>query len=689
VGTALVKVFNPAPGGGLSNSVSFQINPRAACASQRTLPDGYVAGQAFQVTIQVTPLSGTKTYAVEDTPPSGWAVSGIDNSGQWDSANGKVKWGPFFDNQARTLHYSVTPPAGTTGTYSFLGTLSMDGVNSAICGNSSIEPSSNYHPADTNNNWRIEVGEVTAYGSAWKSGTPWSKPPNPIPIGYVTNAGLIWISSEVYHFDSTKTPPSCWVPGASGALRQMSLRSQVQASGSGSAVSSFNSTSYTPGVGVVVSIAVTPDASTQVYAVEDTPPSGWTVSGIDNGGQFDNANQKVKWGLFFDNTSRTLTYTATPPAGETGTKTFAGVASFDGTNVTIGGARTLSACCAGATLAVGMGRFGTNGGWVSTHAGKDGGFALQSWLHLPWNEYNATGGGVHVAVGDVDGDGLDEIVLGLGTGGGGWIAVLDDSAHGYALLKWIQVGWDAYNVSNGEVFPAVGDIDGDGRAEIIAGLGTGSQGWVEIFDDASTGYQHLAWRQVAWPVYNAANGTTHPAVGDLDGDGKAEIVLGLGSGGGGWIEVIQSSAGNYNHGSWLQVSWPAYNASNGTTYPAVGDIDGDGKAEIVLGLGSGGGGWVEFLDDKAAGYAHLNWFQLPWDAYNSANGETHPAVGNVDADSPAEIVFGLGRFQGHGGWLFAMDDATSNYATLGWFQIPWNAFSQDGGETFPAIGRPR
>jgi len=695
-GTAQVKVFNPAPGGGLSNSLSFQINPVTNCSAQRTLPDGYVAGQAFQVTIQVTPPSGTQTYAVEDTPPLGWAVSGIDNSGQWDSANGKVKWGPFFDSQARTLHYTVTPPAGAMGTYSFIGTLSMGGVNSAICGNSSIEPVSNYHPADTNSNSRVEVGEVTAYGSAWKSGTTWSKPPNPIPIGYVTNAGLIWISGEVYHFDSSRTPPACWVPGAgsplmtsNGALRQMSLRGQVQASGSGSAVSSFNSASYTPGVGVVVSIAVTPDASAQVYAVEDTPPSGWTVSGIDNGGQFDSANRKVKWGLFFDNTSRTLTYTATPPAGETGTKTFAGLASFDGTNVTIGGARTLGACCAGATLAVGMGRFGTNGGWVSTHAGKDGGFALQSWLHLPWEAYNATGGGVHVAVGDVDGDGLDEIVLGLGTGGGGWIAILDDDSHNNVLLKWIQVNWSEYNASNGEVFPAVGDIDGDGRAEIIAGLGTGSQGWVEIFDDASTGYQHMAWRQVAWPVYNGADGTTHPAVGDLDGDGKAEIVLGLGSGGGGWIEVIQSSAGNYNHGSWLQVNWPTYNASNGATYPAVGDIDGDGRAEIVIGLGQGSGGWVEFLDDKAAGYAHLKWFQIPWDAYDNANGETHPAVGNVDADSRAEIVFGLGQFQGQGGRLFAMDDATSNYATLGWFQIPWNAFSQDGGETFPAIGRSR
>jgi len=32
---------------------------------------------------------------------------------------------------------------------------------------------------------------------------------------------------------------------------------------------------------------------------------------------------------------------------------------------------------------------------------------------------------------------------------------------------------------------------------------------------------------VDWASYTAANGTVHPAVGDLDDDGKAEIVAGL------------------------------------------------------------------------------------------------------------------------------------------------------------------
>jgi len=94
---------------------------------------------------------------------------------------------------------------------------------------------------------------------------------------------------------------------------------------------------YVPGAPVFVSISVTPDEAVQVYAVEDTPPEGWAVSDISDSGQWDGVNKKVKWGPFFESNIRTLTYKATPPEGEEGIKTFAGTASFDGTDVAVGG----------------------------------------------------------------------------------------------------------------------------------------------------------------------------------------------------------------------------------------------------------------------------------------------------------------------------------------------------------------
>ena len=99
--------------------------------------------------------------------------------------------------------------------------------------------------------------------------------------------------------------------------------------------------SYTPEQPVAVSVAVTPNNSVLAWAVEEGPPDGWVVTNINEAGTWDSVNKKVKWGPFFDANARTLSYTATPPAGESGTKTFDGTASFDGNSVTIEGDNTI------------------------------------------------------------------------------------------------------------------------------------------------------------------------------------------------------------------------------------------------------------------------------------------------------------------------------------------------------------
>ena len=307
---------------------------------------------------------------------------------------------------------------------------------------------------------------------------------------------------------------------------------------------------------------------------------------------------------------------------------------------------------------------------------------------VPWNACNTANGETRPVFCNLDGEGHHELVVGLGPGGGGWVEVrerLDDGD--FAHQAWTGVPFSTYNTANGETRPACGDLDGDGRDEIVIGLGPGARGILEIRDDALANFAHLAWIQVPWAAYDNANGETFPAVGDLDGDGRAEIVIGLGAypANGGWVEVREDAAGGYAHLDWIRVPFPDYNAANGEVHPVTGDLDGDGSEEIVLGLGTytANGGWVQVREDAAGGYNHLTWIRVLFSAYNDANGATWPATGDVDGDNRDEILLGLGAYPADGGWFEFREDAAGGFAHTSWGHVDDSA----EGETRPAAVR--
>jgi hypothetical protein len=93
------------------------------------------------VQILINPPAGASAIALEDSPPAGWVVGQISDGGSYDATNHKVKWGPFFEPFPPGVRYEVTPPAGDDGLRCFRGTLSVDGLNEAICGDACVERS--------------------------------------------------------------------------------------------------------------------------------------------------------------------------------------------------------------------------------------------------------------------------------------------------------------------------------------------------------------------------------------------------------------------------------------------------------------------------------------------------------------------------------------------------------------------
>lgn len=301
------------------------------CLFIRDLPSYYIPGIPMPVSILAVPTcikDGDNFWALEDNVPPGWLVTNISNGGLF--SGGKVN----YDNlpaQEITLTYTVTPPQSQTGTVSFDGTGSVSGINTPITGDSQADYNAGYHPADTNSNNAIAIGEYTTYGSYWKSGKEWPLGWNPITAGFVTKAAEIWAKNVGYHFDANAgTCPDCWVAGAAAATSKVALTE------AGGALVRTVAATYKPNVAMNVALAVTPQVGTQAYVVEDTPPAGWIVSAISDNGSFDGINKKIKWGIFKDAatvSTRTLTYTVLPSADASGAKTFMGLASFDGKDV--------------------------------------------------------------------------------------------------------------------------------------------------------------------------------------------------------------------------------------------------------------------------------------------------------------------------------------------------------------------
>jgi len=97
-----------------------------------------------------------------------------------------------------------------------------------------------------------------------------------------------------------------------------------------------------------------------------------------------------------------------------------------------------------------------------------------------WDQ--AYGGGAPVAAGDVNGDGIEDIIVGTGGSSGSDVTVRN-GANPAAQILYLA----PYPGFSGGVFVAAGDIDGNGRDEIIVGAGAGGGPHVKVFDGITGG----------------------------------------------------------------------------------------------------------------------------------------------------------------------------------------------------------
>jgi hypothetical protein len=321
-----------------------------------------------------------------------------------------------------------------------------------------------------------------------------------------------------------------------------------------------------------------------------------------------------------------------------------------------------------------------------------GEFELDGQLWSP----NIQGG---VALGDVDGDGLPEVVT----------AVKHPSDTGYGLacldhegqLEWLTEL--DYPEATGApwrwtIAPAIADVDGDGLAEIVVGrsilagldgellaegeldlLGTsttyvnGGPKSVPIDLDADGTMEVLVGPYLMAPdgstICSADVDDAYPAAADLDNDGDGEVVL-SGSGevtlmdhdceildswatpdggaggaptladfdGDGQVEIgLASKYFYYVFETDGSVLWsaPIRDESSHSTGSSVFDFDGDGSSEVVF-----ADEYDLFVLDGQTGRP-----RFLWTGHANGTGTELPVIADVDGDGSAEIVLGHNSYR--------------------------------------------
>lgn len=248
-------------------------------------------------------------------------------------------------------------------------------------------------------------------------------------------------------------------------------------------------------------------------------------------------------------------------------------------------------------------------------------------------------GGVRVALGDVNADGVADVVTAPAAGTGQRVQVFDGVS---GLESWGFYPFTIFHTTG--IFVAAGDVNGDGRADVVVGADAGGASQVKVYDGETR--TAIADFVAFDPSFT---GGVRVAAGDVDGDGHADLVLGSGAGAG-QVRILDAN------GLAVLADFQPFGAGFGHgVFVAAGDVDGDGRAEPVVAPDENPNGeWRIFVyDTEDLGAPEPGWIAVV-EAFEGFGGGARVATGYIDTDGLADLLFGPGPSPPPIGPLFAL-----------------------------------
>jgi hypothetical protein len=245
--------------------------------------------------------------------------------------------------------------------------------------------------------------------------------------------------------------------------------------------------------------------------------------------------------------------------------------------------------------------------------------------------------------GDIDGDGLTDMVLGVIGGAYGpsrtsienLYVVRQSPKDAWTvatrrLIPTIDVGADAA--------PALGDLNGDGLVDLLIGgkiaPNSSTTGTVTWYENVGTATQPAFRERGVLPIRGDFNYA--PAIADLNGDSLPDVVVGT------WRDRVHwyRNSGTRTQPAWTLADTALVTITRGTnSTPSIGDLDGDGLLDLVIGEASGTINVYRNTGTKTSPA-----FQLLSDHFQDVKvtRRSAPVLFDMDNDGKLDMVIGAG-----------------------------------------------
>jgi len=290
--------------------------------------------------------------------------------------------------------------------------------------------------------------------------------------------------------------------------------------------------------------------------------------------------------------------------------------------------------------------------------------------------------------GDLNGDGLSDIVIGepyydASLTDRGRIMVFHGNGSGLALS--VTRDGPSSNAHFGYAVSSAGDMNGDGYSDLLVGAPGYSTGRGRLygFRGGASGIEATATSIFNGTQAAARLGTSVSLLGDVNADGYADVAVGAPLHDGSFTDGGQALVfiGGVGGGSHFTTTYRTYNgaqanAQTGFAVHTGGDVNGDGISDLVIGIpehdGLGRIGVYQGGPDVLSTPTAAVWSQQP-DIANAIMGSSVSHAGDVNGDGFADVIVGLPGVNEARVYLGSSTGLSSTY---------WSAIGSSAGEEF-------